>query len=139
MTAPLHDPWIDAVRARRLRIILRFLAFIFVVAAVLYAVTPLIGATAGFFRLMPFLSNSAVKVSILAALCLYAAADLERRHGLVLIVIIGHVVSVVAMLVMIFVPGLTDVSRVVTVPISGPTPLRTLLLQLCALDGVITV
>lgn len=138
MTAAQPDPWKDAVRERRLRIILRFLAFIFIVAAVLYAVTPLLAATAGFFRLMPFLSNSAVKVSILAALCLYAAADMERRHGLVLIVIIGHVVSVVAMLVMIFVPGLTDVTREVIVPVTGATPLRTLLLQLCALDGVIT-
>lgn len=138
MTKSSPDPWMDAVRDRRMRIVLRFLAFIFVIAAVLYAVTPLVAATAGFFRLMPFLSNSAVKVSILAALCLYAAADLERRHGLVLIVIIAHLVSVAAMLLMIFVPGLTDVSRTVTVPLTGTTPLRTLLLQLCALDGVIT-
>src|SRR5258705_238278 len=66
-------------------------------------------------------------------LCLYAAGDLRRRLGLVLIFIAGHVISVVAMLVLLFT---IDTSRLVT--LSTTMPVRNVLWGAIALDGVIT-
>ena len=120
----------------RLRIVLRVLAAVFLLAALGYATGPLMPASAGFVGLMPFASNSAVKVSILAALCLYAAGDLRRRRGLVVILIIAHLVSVAAMALIGLV---TDIRYDVSLPVVGTVPLPRLLLILMGLDGVIAV
>ncbi len=119
-----------------LETVLRILAGIFVLGALLYQVGPLWNRTSGFFQTLPFVSNSIVKVSLLLCICLYAAGDLIRRKGLVLILIIAHAVSVVAMLIVLLVG---DTSRIVDPGIGGPQPVGRVLWGAIALDGVIMV
>ena len=68
---------------RRLRWLLRVLVFAFVLAVLIYELGPLVGPFRAFFRQLPFVSNSVVKVSVMAMLCLYAWGDVRRRIGLV--------------------------------------------------------
>jgi len=119
-----------------LETVLRILAGVFVLGALLYQVGPLWSRTSGFFQTLPFVSNSIVKVSLLLGICLYAAGDLIRRKGLVLILIIAHAVSVVAMLIILFVG---DTSRIVDPGIGGPQPVSRVLWGAIALDGVIMI
>ncbi|HSR91623.1 MAG TPA: hypothetical protein VLK88_09975, partial [Gemmatimonadales bacterium] len=120
----------------RLETVLRILAGVFVLGALLYQVGPIWSRTAGFFQTLPFVSNSIVKVSLLLGICLYAAGDLIRRKGLVLILIIAHAVSVVAMLIILFVG---DTSRIVDPGIGWPQPVSRVLWGAIALDGVIMI
>lgn len=127
----------------RLRRFLRVLAAVFLAAALLYGLGPFLGALplaggelAGlesFFGELPFVSNSVVKVVLLGLCCLYAAGDPTGRHGLVKVVIAGHLVSVAAMLVLI-----------VTGTAGGPVPglpwgETTVLWAAVGLDGAITL
>ena len=75
---------------------LRVVAGVLFVATVVYVVAPVVGLAEDFFREPPFVSNSAVKVALIALACLYAAGDVRRRRGLVVAVIAAHVVLVVA-------------------------------------------
>src|SRR5690349_24959759 len=79
---------------RRLRALLRALAGVLFVAAIVYAIGPFIG---DFFREPPFVGNSVVKVSILGLASLYAAGDVRRRRPLIAIVIAAHLVPIAAM------------------------------------------
>ncbi len=121
---------------RRLRTVLRVLALVFVGAMLLYEVGPLLGLTRDTFRQLPFVSNSVVKVGLLALCCLYAAGDLRARFGLVWILLAAHAVSVVAMLAFL---ALADTSGSVASGIGPATPMRTVLWTAIALDGVILV
>ncbi len=121
------------VAERRLRSLLRVLVFAFALAALTYEVGPLLGPFRAFFRQLPFVSNSVVKVSVMGLLCLYAAGDIRRRLGLVAIFIAGHVLSVAAMLALLFT---ADTGRIV--PLGAGMPVRTVLWSAIALDGVIT-
>ena len=47
------------------------------------------GFIGGFFRELPFVANSTVKVAVLGIVSLYAAGDLRRRLGLVVLVIVA--------------------------------------------------
>src|SRR5229473_2369801 len=107
---------------RRLRSVLRVLVFVFVLAALTYELGPLLGPFRAFFRQLPFVSNSVVKVSVMGLLCLYAWGDIRRRLGLVAIFIAGHVLSVVAMFVLLFT---IDTSRIV--PLGAGMPVRSVL------------
>ena len=122
-----------------LAVVLRGLAVVFLLAIPLYAFGPLLQArwlplNGEVFRELPFVSNSVVKVAILLACCLYAAGDLPRRFGLVLIVLAAHLVSVAAMLILL---GTADTSRLVDPGIGGPQPVSRVLWGAIALDGVI--
>ena len=64
---------------RRLAIVLRVLAGLLLLGAVVYVLGPLVGPAQDFFREPPFVSNSAVKVTLIALACLYAAGDVRRR------------------------------------------------------------
>ena len=119
---------------RRLRVVLRVLALVFILAMALYEVAALLPRTAGFVRHLPFVSNSVVKVCALALGCLYAAGDLRSRFGLVGILLGAHAVSVLAMLGMLV---SVDTSTVVNPGIGGPLSLRAVLWGAIALDGVI--
>lgn len=119
---------------RRLRAVLRALALIFIGAMVLYELGPLLAPTQDFFRQLPFVSNSVVKVGLLALCCLYAAGDLRGRSGLVWILLAAHAISVVAMLLFL---ARMDPSATVDPGIGPPVPLRTMLWTAIALDGVI--
>ena len=80
----------------RLSIGLRVVAGVLFVATGVYVLAPVAGLAEDFFREPPFVSNSAVKVALIALACLYAAGDVRRRRGLVVAVIAAHVVLVVA-------------------------------------------
>jgi hypothetical protein len=124
---------------RALGVFLRVLAAVFLLAIPLYALGPLLQISwlpfnHDFFRELPFVSNSVVKVGILLACCLYAAGDLRRRFGLVAIVLVAHLVSVAAMLIVL---ATSDTSRVVNPGIGGPQPVSRVLWGAIILDGVI--
>ena len=70
-----------------------------------------------FFREPPFVSNSAVKVSLIALTCMYAAGDVRRRGTLVLIVIAVHLVSIAAMASMLL---FAETERTVDIGIAEP-------------------
>lgn len=118
---------------RLLKGVLRAFAALFLVAAFLYGIGPLLPAFRSFFRELPFVSNSVVKVTLLSLCCLYAAGDLRRRHGLVLVLIAAHLVSVAAMLLLL-VTGRAGG----TVALGGTSlATRTTLWAAIAVDGVI--
>jgi choline dehydrogenase-like flavoprotein len=120
---------------RRLAIALRVLAGLLLVGAVVYVLGPLVGPAQEFFREPPFVSNSAVKVTVIALTCVYAAGDVRRRGALVLIVIAAHLVSITAMASMLL---FADTAREVDVGFAEPA-LSTLLWAAMALDGAIAV
>ena len=80
---------------RRLGFVLRLTAFGLFIAALAYGFGPLLDED--FFKELPFVANSMVKVTILGLVSLYAAGDIRRRSGLVVILILAHLVSVAAM------------------------------------------
>lgn len=127
----------------RLRRFLRVLAAVFLAAALLYGLGPYLGALplvgselaglGSFFGELPFVSNSVVKVVLLGLCCLYAAGDPGGRHGLVKVVIAGHVVSIAAMLVLI-------VTGTAGGPVAGlPWSETAVLWAAVGLDGAITL
>jgi len=115
----------EAGSVKALRALLGVLTVLFVLAALLYEIGPLLQRTRDFFQQLPFVSNSVVKVGILLCCCLYARGNLRDRRGLVVIVIVAHIVSVVAMGVLLV--GMTIEPQ-----------LRKVLFSAIALDGVIT-
>src|SRR5215217_3756478 len=130
--APAASEQVTRERAeRRLAIALRVLAGLLLVAAVVYVLGPLVGPAQDFFREPPFVSNSAVKVTIIALTCLYAAGDVRRRGALVLIVIAAHLVSITAMGSMLL---FADTGRHVTLGFAEPA-LSTVLWGAMALDA----
>jgi hypothetical protein len=62
----------------RLAKFLRILAIIFALAAFGYLLPALIGNNKGFFMHLPFVTNSTVKVSVLALLAFQASGDVRR-------------------------------------------------------------
>ena len=120
---------------RRLALALRILAGLLLVGAVVYVLGPLVGPAQDFFREPPFVSNSAVKVTLIALTCMYAAGDLRRRGALVLIVIAVHLVSIAAMASMLL---FADTGRTVDIGIAEPA-LSTVLWAAMGLDGLIAV
>jgi choline dehydrogenase-like flavoprotein len=121
---------------RTLRTVLRVLALVFIVAMGLYELGGLLPRTAGFVRHLPFVSNSVVKVAVLAFCCLYAAADLRGRFGLVWILLAAHAVSVIAMLGFLVA---VDTGTPVDPGFGREVPLATVLGGAIVLDGVILV
>ena len=81
-----------------LRGLLRVVGAGLLFAALVYLAGGFIG---GFFRELPFVSNSVVKVTVLGLACLYAAGNVRGRRAVVTIVIAAHLVSVAAMAVML--------------------------------------
>ncbi|MFL5493814.1 MAG: GMC family oxidoreductase N-terminal domain-containing protein [Gemmatimonadales bacterium] len=136
----LQDPSAPPGKAEQaLTLILRVLAGVFLAAIPLYALGPLLHVgwlplDRDFFRQLPFVSNSVVKVAILLACCLYAAGDLRRRFGLVWIVLAAHAVSVVAMLLLL---ATVDTGYLVHPGLGAPQPVGRVLWGAIALDGVI--
>jgi choline dehydrogenase-like flavoprotein len=121
---------------RRLAFALRVFAGLFFLGALAYLLGPLLGPARQLLQTLPFVSNSIVKVSVLCGCCLYASGDLARYRGLVAIVIWAHVVSVVAMLLLIL---FGDVSRVLDPGLGVPQPVGRILWGAIALDGVILI
>lgn len=115
-----------------LRGLLRVVGAGLLVAAVVYFVGGFIG---GFFRELPFVANSVVKVTVLGLACLYAAGNVRGRRGVVVVVIAAHLVSVAAMAVMLV---FADTGRTVDLWLFDAT-ITGVLWGAIALDGVITL
>ena len=84
---------------RRLKLALQILGYVFFAAVLFYGAGPLVQPLRDFFRHLPFVSNSVVKVYSLMLLCMYASGDLKKRYGLVPIFIAAHALSLLAMFV----------------------------------------
>ena len=115
-----------------LRGLLRLVGAGLLFAAVVYLVGGFIG---GFFRELPFVANSVVKVTVLGLACLYAAGNVRGRRGVVPIVLGAHLVSVAAMVVMLI---FADTDRVVDLWV-GHASIKDVLWGAIVLDGVITL
>jgi choline dehydrogenase-like flavoprotein len=115
-----------------LRGLLRVVGAGLLFAAVVYLVGGFIG---GFFRELPFVANSVVKVTVLGLACLYAAGNVRGRRAVVAIVIAAHLVSVTAMAVMLL---FADTGRTVDLWLFDAT-ITGVLWGAIVLDGVITL
>ena len=85
----------------RLAKALRFFAFVFWIAAFGYLVPALTGPNKDFFVNLPFVSNSVVKVSVLGILAFIASGDVRRFSILTPLILIGHIISILASLLVI--------------------------------------
>jgi choline dehydrogenase-like flavoprotein len=115
-----------------LRGLLRLVGAGLLFAAVVYLAGGFIG---GFFRELPFVANSVVKVTVLGLACLYAAGNVRGRRGVVVIVLAAHLVSVLAMLVLLV---FADTGNTVDLWI-GDATITGVLWGAIVLDGVITL
>jgi choline dehydrogenase-like flavoprotein len=115
-----------------LRGLLRIVGAGLLFAAVVYLAGGFIG---GFFRELPFVANSVVKVTVLGLACLYAAGNVRGRRAVVAIVIAAHLVSVTAMAVMLI---FADTGRTVDLWLFDAT-ITGVLWGAIVLDGVITL
>lgn len=122
-------------RERRLQVLLRILAIAFALATLGYLVPALVGPLQPFYIQLPFVTNSVVKVSVLALLALIAAEDVRRFRVLILLILWGHAVSEVAMLAVLL-WGTTDYYVEVA---NRAVPIRHILYGAMVLDGLILV
>ena len=119
-----------------LRLVLRILSVLFGVAAIAYlAPTLFMGTRAGWTQL-PFVTNSTVKVSVLGMISFVAAGDVRRFRPLTVIVILGHLLSELAMiLVLLF----GDLNPPDWPPSFWPFSMTMTLVLAMALDGLILI
>jgi choline dehydrogenase-like flavoprotein len=120
---------------RRTRTLLIVFAVVFALGAVAYLVGPLLSGGEAFFRELPFVTNSVVKVSMLAMLCGYVASSLRRNLPLVTPIVAVHVLSalVSALYLALLETGFT-------VPLfGGDVRMTGVLWGALALDGAIAV
>jgi choline dehydrogenase-like flavoprotein len=89
-TVAPSDPLVAA--QRQLRLLLIGLVVLFTAMAICYELGPLLSSSQDFFRELPFLTNSVVKMAALAMVCAYAAYRLQLNMA-----IVGPVVSVLAL------------------------------------------
>jgi choline dehydrogenase-like flavoprotein len=120
---------------RWLRAVLRILGAGLLVAALVYALPPLTGPLRSFYGELPFVANSTAKVTLLALASLYAAGDVRRRRGVVLVVIGAHLVSVAAMGVVL---AFGETAGHVDMGFLGTPSIATVLWSAIGLDGAIT-
>lgn len=83
-------------RERRLTVLLRILSLLFGLAVFGYLLPALGGPLQSFFVQLPFVTNSVVKIGLLALLAFIASADVRKYRILTLLVIAGHLISLLA-------------------------------------------
>lgn len=81
----------------RLRAFLRILAAAFFLGILGYLLPALFGPFQSFFVNLPFVTNSVVKIGGLALLAFFASGDVRRHRLLTILLIWGHVISILAM------------------------------------------
>lgn len=138
MTKP--TPMALTPEERRLQTLLNVLAFLFTAAVFAYLL-PALGVFGEnlkrFYVQLPFVTNSVVKIGTLALLAFFAAADVRRFRPLVSLLIAAHIISELAMLVVLI---WGETGEAVTLPApSGTTTVRNLLNGAMILDGVILI
>lgn len=82
---------------RRLRLLLTILSVAFALAVFAYLLPALFGPLRSAWTQLPFVTNSVVKIGTFAMLAFVAAADPRRFRALILLLIWGHVISLLAM------------------------------------------
>jgi choline dehydrogenase-like flavoprotein len=126
---------------RRLRALLRVLAIAFALAILAYLLPALgvFGATLkqGFTQL-PFVTNSVVKIGVLAMLALFASSDVRGYRVLTKMLIVGHLISELAMAA-VLIWGNTATLMPLPALLGGDTLVRNLIIGAMVLDGVILV
>jgi choline dehydrogenase-like flavoprotein len=118
---------------RRLAGLLRALAFLFLLAAVLIALGPFPTHLEQFFREPPFVAGSVAMAALLGLAMLYAAGDVRRRADLVGGVVAALAVTVAATGSMLL---FADTGNTVDVWV-GHTRITTILWVSLAVDGLI--
>lgn len=128
------------VEEYRLANVLRVLGFIFALAALGYLLPALVGPNKGFFIHLPFVTNSTVKVSVLAFLAWQASGNIRRYRGIVPVIIWGHIISILSSLAALA-WGLADQTVSYTLPFMGALvfPISRVLWGSIALDTVIVI
>ena len=124
---------------RRLRVLLRILALVFGLAAFGYLLPALLGPNKAFFIQLPFVTNSAVKVSVFAMLSFLAAGNVRRFRPMTELVIVGHVISELAVFATL-IWGNTGALVSLVNPLTGTVltfPIATALWASVILDGVV--
>jgi hypothetical protein len=118
----------------RLRTLLRILSLIFGLAVFGYLLPALVGPLQAFYVNLPFVTNSVVKIGVLALLAFFASGDVRKYRLLILIVIAGHWISELATAAVL----IWGNTALVT---AGGTefPMTTILLGSMLLDGVILI
>ncbi len=135
------DPVPLTPQEHRLASLLRFLAILFGLAAFGYLLPALVGPNRELFTNLPFVTNSAVKVSVMAILCLIASGDVRRFRVMSWLVVIGHLISEVAVTATL-IWGEIDRVGTFTVPLTGDIltfPISVPLIGSMVLDGVIII
>jgi choline dehydrogenase-like flavoprotein len=125
----------------RLQAFLRVLAVVFALAALGYLLPALFGDNKASFIHLPFVTNSAVKVSVMALLCFFAAADVRPYRLLAWLVIVGHLISELAVTATL-IWGETARTLTLALPfVADPITVqsRDILVGSMVLDGVIIV
>ena len=111
------------------------LSFLFLISIIGYFVLPFFDATSELGRNLPFVNNSAVKVALVWLLCIYIAGDIKKRKGLILIFILGHILSIVSMLLYIVFADVSTSFRLFDATVS----MRSFLWASILLDGLLTI
>ena len=126
---------------RRLQVLLRILALLFGLAVLGYLLPALIGPNKPAFIQLPFVTNSVVKVGVLGLLAFFASGDVRRYRLLTLLVIIGHILSELAVAAVLLWGDTIGSLTLVTPFESGPAriPIETVLIGSMVLDGVIII
>ena len=118
---------------RRVRAVLIAFTVVFGLGAVAYAAGPVLEPD--FFRELPLMANSVVKVTMLALLCGYAAAALRRN-----LPILGPIIAVHVLSVLVSALYLVTLDTDYTLPLFGAdVGMTAVLWGAIALDGVIAV
>jgi choline dehydrogenase-like flavoprotein len=126
---------------RRLQVLLKILAVVFALAAFGYLLPALVGPSKAFFIQLPFVTNSAVKVSVLALLAWLAAGNVRRFRPMTELVIVGHVISELAVFATLLWGNAGELVGLVN-PLTGALmifPIATALWASVILDGVVLV
>jgi choline dehydrogenase-like flavoprotein len=126
---------------RRLQVLLRILAFLFGLAVLGYLLPALVGPNKPAFIQLPFVTNSVVKVAVLGLLAFFASGNVRRYRLLTMLVIVGHVISELAVgAVLLW--GDTEGTLILFTPFqSAPNrvPVESALIGSMILDGVIII
>ncbi|HEX8184043.1 MAG TPA: GMC family oxidoreductase [Blastocatellia bacterium] len=124
---------------RRLKTLLRILAVIFGIAVIGYLIPALAGPNKAAFIQLPFVTNSAVKVGVLALMAFFAAADVRRYRVLTVLIIAGHIISELAVAATL-ICGNTDATLVFVNPFTSTShaiSVKTILWASMILDGIV--
>lgn len=123
----------ETIQQKRFEVLLKILAAVFLLAAAGYLFL---------FITTPYITNSAVKVTVLSLMCFIAAGNVKRSGVLTQLVIAGHIVSEIAVAVVLILgysEGYVEMINPFTGAVIMTSELSMILWGSMVLDGVIIV